>query len=185
MWIFAPTVPDGWLLVAPRGIKEDPWGGYSWRIRDKEEWPDLVQFDVPVGAVVDFIHSLPDLYGADLERLFLMGFSQGAATAYAVAMRHPGLVRGIAGLVGFVPMECSDIMAAQPLEGLPIFMAVGREDERVPYERSLNCAQTLNLAGAELDYHEYDTGHRLNAAGMSALSAWWQARAAALTAAAT
>jgi phospholipase/carboxylesterase len=180
MWVFAPTVPDGWLLVAPRGIKEDPWGGYSWRLRDKEEWPDLVQFDVPVGAVVDFIHSLPALYGADLGHLFLMGFSQGAATAYAVAMRHPDLVQGIAGLVGFVPMECSDIMAAQPLEGMPIFMAVGREDERVPYERSLNCAQTLNLAGAELEYHEYDTGHRLNAEGMRALRAWWQARAAAL-----
>ena len=174
MWIFARAVPQEWLLVAPRAIKEDPAGGYSWRIREKEEWPSLVEFDVPVGAVIDFIEALPDLYGADLDHLYLMGFSQGAATAYAVAMRYPRLVQGIAGLVGFVPMECEDMAAAQPLEELPIFMAVGRQDPRIPYSRSLACAQTLNLAGADLDYHEYDMAHRLNAEAMHDLKAWWQ-----------
>lgn len=176
MWIFARAVPQEWLLVAPRAIKEDPAGGYSWRIREKEEWPSLVEFDVPVGAVIDFIEALPELYGADLDHLYLMGFSQGAATAYAVAMRHRQLVQGIAGLVGFVPMECEDMAAAQPLADLPIFMAVGRQDPRIPYSRSLACAQTLNLAGADLDYHEYDMAHRLNAEAMRDLKAWWQRR---------
>lgn len=174
MWIFATTVPEGWLLVAPRGIVEDPWGGYSWRIRETEEWPTLTQFDVPVGAIMDFIAALPELYNADLSRLYLMGFSQGAAASYALALRHPRVVQGIAGLVGFVPMECEDLQTASVLEGLPVFMAVGTEDERIPYIRSLACAQTLNLAGAELDYHEYEVGHRLNAEAMRDLKAWWQ-----------
>ena len=178
MWIFARALPPGWLLVAPRAIKEDPEGGYSWRLRERDEWPSLVQFDVPVGAVVDFIQSLPELYNADPDNVYLMGFSQGAATAYAVAMRHPDLVRGIAGLVGFVPMDCDDLVAAEPLEGLPIFMAVGKEDPRIPYSRSLACAHTLQMVGAELDYHEYEMGHRLNARAMRHLKAWWQRRAA-------
>lgn len=176
MWIFARALAPEWLLVAPRAIKEDPAGGYSWRIREKDEWPTLVQFDVPVGAVVDFIHALPDLYGADLAHLYLMGFSQGAATAYAVAMHYPDLVQGIAGLVGFVPMECDDLAAAEPLEGMPIFMAVGKDDERIPYARSLACAHTLQMVGADLDYHEYEMGHRLNAQAMRDLKAWWQSR---------
>ena len=180
MWIFARALPEGWLLVAPRAIKKDPAGGYSWRLRERDEWPTLVQFDVPVGAVVDFVQALPELYNADLGNLYLMGFSQGAATAYAVAMRYPGFVRGIAGLVGFVPMKCDDLLTAAALEDLPIFMAVGTEDERIPYERSLSCAQTLNLAGADLDYHEYETGHRLNAAGMRDLKEWWQKQATRL-----
>lgn len=174
MWIFRRSVPENWLLVAPRAIKEDPAGGYSWRIREKDEWPTLVQFDVAVGAVVDFIEALPELYDADLERLYLMGFSQGAATAYAVAMHYPHMVKGIAALVGFLPMECDDITTAGALEGLPIFMAVGKEDERIPYRRSLSCAHTLHLAGAELDYHEYEMGHRLNADAMRDLRGWWQ-----------
>jgi phospholipase/carboxylesterase len=177
MWIFARAVPEDWLLVAPRAIKKDPAGGYSWRIRERDEWPTLVQFDVPVGAVVDFVQALPDLYNADLENVCLMGFSQGAATAYAVAMRHPGLVRGIAGLVGFVPMECDDLLAAEPLEGLPIFMAVGKQDPRIPYSRSLACAHTLQMVGADLSYHEYEMEHRLNTRAMRDLEAWWQKHA--------
>jgi phospholipase/carboxylesterase len=132
-----------------------------------------------VGAVMDFVAALPELYNADLSRLYLMGFSQGAATSYAIAMRHPGAVQAIAGLVGFVPMECGDLVTAASLDGLPIFMAVGTEDERVPYSRSLACAQTLNLAGADLDYHEYEMGHRLNAEAMRDLKAWWETVSAA------
>lgn len=179
MWVFAPTVPEGWLLVAPRAIVEDPQGGYSWRIRDTEEWPTLTQFDVPVGAIMDFIGALPALYNADPGRIYLMGFSQGAAASYAVALRHPGVVQGIAGLVGFVPMECDDLQTASGLEGLPVFMAVGAADERIPYSRSLACAQTLNLAGADLEYHEYDMGHRLNVEAMRDLKAWWKRMAEA------
>lgn len=176
MWIFRRAAPPDWLLVAPRGIKEDRAGGYSWRIREKEEWPTLVQFDVAVGAVVDFIETLPDLYDADLQQLYLMGFSQGAATAYAVAMHYPDLIQGIAGLVGFLPMECDDIVSAGALEDMPIFMAVGKEDDRIPYQRSLSCAHTLHLAGADLDYHEYEMGHRLNSQAMRDLRRWWQAQ---------
>ncbi len=174
MWVFAQTAPAGWLLVAPRAIVDDPSGGYSWRVRGKDDWPTLNQFDAPVGAVMDFISALPELYNADLSRLYLMGFSQGAATSYAVAMRHPEAIQGIAGLVGFVPMECGDLEAAGSLEGMPIFMAVGLQDERIPYSRSLACAQTLNMAGAELEYNEYEMGHRLNSAAMRDLKAWWQ-----------
>lgn len=177
MWIFARHVPDDWLLVAPRAIREDPEGGFSWRIREEEEWPTLPQFDEPVRAVVDFIEALPHLYDADLDRLYLMGFSQGAAMAYALALRHPQMVQGIAGLVGFLPLECEDLAAAAPLEGMPIFMAVGKQDPRIPYERSLACAHTLHMAGADLDYHEYDMEHRLKAQAMRDLKQWWQARA--------
>lgn len=179
MWIFERTVPKGWLLVAPRAIKEDPRGGYSWRIREKEEWPSLPAFDVPVGAIVDFINALPEVYNADLQNLYLMGFSQGAAASYAVAMHYPQLIQGIAGLVGFLPMDCDDIAAAEPLAGMPIFMAVGKRDERIPYERSLACAHTLHMAGADVDYHEYDMRHRLNADAMRDLKTWWQTQAEA------
>jgi phospholipase/carboxylesterase len=178
MWVFRRTVPKEWLLVAPRAIKEDPQGGYSWRLREKEEWPTLAQFDVPVGAVVDFIHALPDLYAADLDNLYLMGFSQGAAMAFAVAIHYPRLVKGVAALVGFLPMDCDDIAVVEPLADMPIFMAVGKEDERIPYERSVSCAHSLHLAGADLEYHEYETGHRLDRQGMRDLQQWWQARAA-------
>jgi len=177
MWVFARSCPANWLLVAPRAIKPDPDGGYAWHPRGKDEWPTLAQFDEAVTAVTRFIHALTTLYNADPQRIYLMGFSQGAATAYATALRHPGLVQGIAGLVGFVPEDCGDAGETAVLRDLPIFMAVGREDPLIPYQRAQGCALTLREAGAALSYHEYDTGHRLNAAGMRDLKSWWQAQA--------
>jgi phospholipase/carboxylesterase len=124
-----------------------------------------------------FIGALPGLYEADPARVYLMGFSQGAALAYAAAMRYPGRFRGIAGLVGFVPVQCGDVTRMAPLSNTPVFMAVGKEDPLIPYERSVACAQTLQVAGCDLEYHEYDTGHKLTREGVADLKAWWADRA--------
>lgn len=177
MWVFARALPAGWLAVAPRAYRADPDGGYSWRLRGENEWPTLPQFDEPVGRVMRLIGELPVLYGADPRGVYLMGFSQGAALSYAVGLRYPAMVQGIAGLVGFVPERCGDISRMAPLRGMPIFMAVGREDPLIPRARSVACAQTLQAAGADLEYQEYDTGHKLNADGMRDLQAWWADRA--------
>ena len=173
MWIFARTLPKNWLLVAPRAIHDGgAEGGYSWYPRQLDVWPTLSEFDEAVTAVTHFIRTLPDLYNADPTRIYLMGFSQGTALAYAIAMQQPGLVQGIAGLVGFLPEQAD----ATPLQDLPIFMAIGTQDERIPVKYARQGAKIIKTADAQLDYHEYDTGHKLNAQGMRDLTAWWQAR---------
>jgi predicted esterase len=50
---------------------------------------------------------------------------------------------------------------------------VGRRDPLIPLEIAQACARTLREAGARLDYHEYDTGHKLDVKGMQALKSWW------------
>lgn len=182
MWIFRRVLPADWLVVSPRGIKPDPAGGYAWHPRQRDEWPPLSMFDEAVAAVVRFIEALPELYGADADHIYLMGFSQGAATAYATAMGHPGLVQGIAGLVGFVPVECDAAIETRVLRDLPIYAAVGKEDPFVPLTRARACAETLRAIGADLSYNEYEVGHRISAQGMRDLRAWWAQRAVELPA---
>ena len=177
MWVFARTIPPDWLVVAPRAIEADPAGGYSWHPRQPDEWPTLAMFSEAVAAVAHFLDTLPDLYDADPAQLYLSGFSQGAATAYAVAMEQPERIQGIAGLVGFMPGENGAVVAKRPLRDLPIFMAVGREDETIPLDISHQCATDLIAAGAYLTYREYDTGHKLNSPGIRDLKGWWQRQA--------
>jgi len=178
MWAFLPALPKDWLLIAPRGIKQDPDGGYAWHAHKRNEWPALEHFDEAVESVVALIHALPRIYNVDAQHVYLMGFSQGAATAYATAIRHRELVQGIAGLLGYVPTDCDDALNVEPLKGLPVFAAVGRNDPLSPYERSQLCWRLLHEAGALLDYNEYDTEHRLTAEGMRDLKRWWQERTA-------
>lgn len=175
MWVFKRTMPATWLKISPRAPQSDPRGGNSWVIQEKGVWPDSAAFESGADAVLHFLEALPRVYNADPDRLYLMGFSQGAAVSYAAALRRPGLIQAIAGLVGFVPEGC-EAAAAGGLRDLPVFMAAGTEDRLVPIERAETCAAFLRRAGADLEYHAYETGHRLNAAGMTDLSAWWLRR---------
>ena len=173
MWTFARALPAGWLLLAPRAIYDAPAVGHSWTSEHSDAWPTMAQFEQAISALVRFIGALPALYQADTEQLYLLGFSQGAALSYALALRYPALVQGIAGLLGFAPIVAADLVRQAPLRDLPLLMAVGRRDNLVPYSQALACAQTLRAAGADLEYHEYDAGHKLNREGMQDLAGWW------------
>lgn len=177
MWIFKRATPAEWLLVAPRAPLTDPRGGYSWDVRGDGQWPQVDDLLPGAVALLDFIHALPDLYGADEENLYLMGFSQGAAVSLVAAMQQELPLRGIASLVGFMPPV--DAPAARGLAGLPVHMSVGLQDKTVPLRLAQRTAKSLIDVGAHLDYRTFDTGHRLNAAGMRDLTVWWQQRAAA------
>jgi phospholipase/carboxylesterase len=123
-----------------------------------------------------FLRALPGLYGADLSRTYAMGFSQGAALSFTLALQHPGFLQGIAGLVGFVPEDAHTLLDEEPLLETPVFMAAGREDERVPIKLARRSADILREAEADLTYREYDTGHKINSAGMRDLAQWWALR---------
>ncbi len=176
MWIFARALPSGWLIVAPRGIAQEGDGRFSWQPRAPQEWPTLEQFDTAVTAITRFIHALPSLYNADLRRIHLMGFSQGAAAAWATAVHHPGWIQAIASLVGFMPLPAQRPIPPNALRGLPVFMAAGTQDERVPLPTARASADAIRALGASLDYREYDIGHKLNAQGMHDLKEWWLAQ---------
>jgi phospholipase/carboxylesterase len=171
-WIFGRLVPRNCVIVTPRAPLADPRGGQSWDVRPDRGWPTLDNFDAAVELLDGFLQALPELYGADPERLWLLGFSQGAALAYSHTLRHRAQVRGIAALVGFMPLEAESSPLLRNLRDLPVWMGVGRRDTLVPPEQAVRCGQILVQAGARLDYRTYDTGHKLNAEGSADLQRW-------------
>jgi phospholipase/carboxylesterase len=174
MWVFAHTLPDDLLLVAPRAIKNGDNGqDYSWHPHDPKTWPTMAEFEEAVVALEEFIAALADLYQADLSQLYLMGFSQGAALGLSAMTKNPELAQGLAALVGFLPLNHESLVAQRPLTERPIFMAVGTKDERIPLDLARSSAKAIRQAGADLTYNEYDTGHRINRQGMRDLSVWW------------
>ncbi len=175
MWVFRRVVPRPWLVVAPRAIVPEGTSGFSWHLQPHGQWPDLAAFDPAVDALTRFLRVLPSLYNADPDRLYLIGFSQGAAVAFATALRQPSIARGIAGMVGFAPRVAPEAVAGQ-LNGLPVFMAAGEQDATVPPDESRRAAAVLRAAGADLEYREYPTEHKMTAAALDDLKAWLQGR---------
>lgn len=172
MWIFARTIPKHWQIISVRALFPEE-EGYSWN-KPLGRFPILAEMDEAVTAVSHFLQKLPQIYDSDPQKTVLMGFSQGAATSFATAIKHPGMVQGIIGLVGFLPETPDDIIAQAPLMNLPIFMAVGEQDNTIPVQIARQSGEALRAAGAWLEYREYATGHKLNGKGMRKLQSWWE-----------
>jgi phospholipase/carboxylesterase len=172
MWIFKRTVPPGVAIVAPRAPLAIDDGGYGWFRRDGAELqPEPDSLEAGLNALQEFLTSLPNHYSVDPARIVLMGFSQGAAMCNTLAITQPGLVIGVASLAGLIPNLVVE-KAETNLAGLPVFIAHGTQDERVPVAAARQAREVYTRLGAQVTYGEYRTGHKLTSQGMADLKRW-------------
>lgn len=172
MGIFKQTVPSGAAIISPRAPLAANGQGYVWYWRDQGGiQPESDSLWTGRDQLQAFLTSLPRQYPLDPSRMILMGFSQGAAICNTLALTRPGQVMGVASLAGLIPDAV--IEAAQPdLDGLPVFIAHGTQDETVPLASAQQSRDIYARLGAQVTYHEYHTGHKLTTQGMADLKAW-------------
>jgi phospholipase/carboxylesterase len=171
MWIFTSRLSQRYLVLAPRGLYKAAEGGYGWEPHLQNGWPRAEDFRPSVDDLLSMLDALkpggrgPQLDVSSLEpsALDIMGFSQGAALTYTLALLHPERVRRLAGLAGFLPEDADHLIETRPLQGKPVFVAHGQRDERVPVERAREAVKLLEVAGAQVTYCEEDVGHKLSA----------------------
>jgi len=171
-WIFARSISPHWLIVSPRAPFTAP-EGYTWNDPGKQ-YNDDDAYQGGLDALTRFIEGLTTTYDADLSRLALLGFSQGAALSYAFAAAHP--VRGVAALSGFVPALIDDRLSA--FKNVPILILHGTKDDRIPIEQARRDRDRLSAVGAQVTYHEDQVGHKVSAEGMRLLRHWLSERLA-------
>jgi phospholipase/carboxylesterase len=173
MWIFAPSLPKQAIKLAPRGLFTTQEKGYSWHAAISKPWPWMDDFQPAVNALLELVSgkNFPD---GDFSQLHLIGFSQGAALAYAMAIMYPERITSLVGLSGFIPDGASAWLRQGRLTGLPVFIAHGTEDELVPVERARGSVELLKNYGAKVTYCEDRVGHKLSANCLRGLGAFYQ-----------
>ena len=115
-------------------------------------------------------------------RPFLLGFSQGASMALAVALTRPELIAGVLSLSG-VParLEPAQLAAPAALRGFPVFAAHGTLDDVVPIDMGRANRAELGRLGCEVSWHEYPMGHVVLPEELDAARAWLLPRLAGQT----
>lgn len=164
MWVFGSQLPQNHLLIAPRGpyvSRNQKYGGYSWIESSSGNYPWFEDFQPILPVLNDLLDELSKRYEGDFSKINLAGFSQGAALAYIFTLLNPERVGKLAGLAGFLPEHSEGVIKTRPIEGMPVFMAHGIQDEIVPLSMAYEAMDNLVQAGAAVSLCESDVGHKL------------------------
>jgi phospholipase/carboxylesterase len=126
--------------------------------------------------LLDFVAQATKKYHTDPDKVFLVGFSQGAIMSYEVALRHPDAVGGIAALSGrILPVLRSELIPDEKRQSLAIFIGHGTADKRLPYSDGTEANSLLQSISLEPEFHAYQgVGHTISAEEIEDLGAWLQ-----------
>jgi phospholipase/carboxylesterase len=191
MWIFAPRLPDHYLMISPRGLYKSPLGGYAWHEHRSSHWPAVDEFHTAVETLLDLLQADQGLQGAfadalmdanaaediltrsDFSKVSLVGFSQGAALSYSFTLLYPELVHLLGGLAGFMPERVDELVDKKPLVGKKVFITHGTQDQIVPVDKARRSVDLLKRAGSDVTYCEQQVGHKLSASCFRALESFF------------
>ena len=164
MGVLARNLATDIPLLAPRGIFTVPEGGNSWREIRPGTWGQaaLEDFRPTADVLIAFVDEWAASAGMHIDQFDLMGFSQGAALTYTLALLYPERIRKLAALSGFIPEGGQFLPVPNKLNGKQVFISHGRKDDMVPVEQSRKAVMQFEQAGALVTYCESDTGHKIS-----------------------
>lgn len=164
MWVFARKLSPQYTILAPRALFPASEGGYSWREMKSGTWklPSFDDLRPAAESLLAFIDEWSTSVGMDAPQFDLIGFSQGAALSYVVAMLYPGRLRTLAALSGFLPDGAENILSESPLTGKAVFVSHGRQDDMIPMKLARKSVALLKESGVYVAYCESEGGHKVS-----------------------
>jgi phospholipase/carboxylesterase len=146
--------------------------GFAWYGMYEIGKPDNDTFLSSLSELQTFVRGLPAAHNIDPQRLYLMGFSQGAIMSAALALTIPEQVRGVIMHSGYVPTESALDVQPEGIKNKPFFVAHGKYDDVIPVTFGRDAEEYLSEAGARLTYREYPIGHTISEESLYDLSEW-------------
>jgi len=156
------------------------WGGYAWY--ELTQTPTGLRGDdksrkESEEKLVNELHQIILKEGGDLNQVYLMGFSQGAAMCYSILGSHDLLeqgitVRGVIAISGYIPEDVKEPLRKKDLSQIPFFLSHGSADELIPPVAMHKAKIILEEAGAKTFANEYETGHGLTEETVSDIRNW-------------
>ena len=172
----APSLDERFVVAVPQApvrLGDVGWGWYPLGQGPVAPVLSPERLERSRRGVLDFAAQAARRYGADPERVFLVGFSQGAALALAVALTEPERLAGVVAMSGrVVPEILPQVAAPERVARLPVLVTHGRDDQVVPAAQGRAAAEMLERMGCPVRYLEVAAAHAVPADLLSEVSRW-------------
>lgn len=172
MWVLESALPRDGLIVSPRAPYQADEGGYSWIETSAGQSAELADFEPAVDLLEDWLSELEREMSLEPATTYLVGFSQGAALAFAMVASGAIRPAGVIALAGFLPE--GDLSG---LSSVPVYWGHGSQDEVVTVERARQDIGRLERMGVKVRYCEAEVGHKVGVECMRGLKDWLAERA--------
>ncbi len=172
----APYVDPRFLVASARAPR--PWdhGGYAWfditftPTGPEGNWEQAAESRQ---VLATFIQELRQTYAPDPQRLYLMGFSQGAMMSMYLSLLMPEQVAGMVIMSGRLPPQ-PDLRAMdlRSLQDLPVLVVHGVYDPIIPIAEGRRLRDQLQQWPVRLTYAEYPMEHQVSTASLQDITRW-------------
>lgn len=183
LFSFADRVDRRFRVLSLRAPLTLATGGFAWfevTFRPEGNVANVEQLAAARERLLHFIQEAVAAYDADPERVYLIGFSQGAIMSLALALTSPAVVAGVVAMSGRIPTEAFDAFQwsapNDDLAGLPILLLHGTRDAVVRVQHAHHARNVLETLPVTLTYHEYDMAHEVMPRSLALALAWLMAR---------
>jgi phospholipase/carboxylesterase len=123
--------------------------------------------------VLACIDAVRQHYRVDAQRIYVLGFSQGAGQAVSVGLHHPGLFRGIIAIGGWVDRaEYTRKELHRASREALVLLCHSPEDRVVPFSACESGAAFLEAHEVPYAVRAYPGGHRLPRELLQSILTW-------------
>ena len=106
-------------------------------------------------------------YDCDPNRITLIGFSQGAILAHAIAQNSN--IKNLIALSGYVDEE---LIFFEKTNNLSIYISHGKDDDVIPFEESFKTNKLLDDHNVKYEFKAFNQGHGVNSENLKSFLDW-------------
>ena len=124
--------------------------------------PHREVFDEGINKLANFIDYASANYPIDPEKLYLLGFSQGAIVSMTLAVTLGNKIKGIVALSGYIPQFVKEEYMINVGNHLSVFISHGEFDQVLPYEWGKENVDYFTKLGVPITFKTYPEGHTVS-----------------------
>ncbi|WP_338447983.1 alpha/beta hydrolase-fold protein [Niallia oryzisoli] len=162
---------EDYIIIGVRG--DLPYEkGYAYYYLKGYGNPERDQFDSAVEKLKSYLEYAFETYPIDQNRVYLIGFSQGAILSMSLALLLGEKINGIVPMNGYIPEFIKTASSLKPLEHLSVFLCQGENDPIFPLPVGQANYDYFRDKAGSVKFTIYPTEHKVTRNNMIDVVAW-------------